>query len=50
MNELGILFIAAAMVICAAIYADSKIDIESASNGLQQCVVESHVIWQKECK
>ena len=50
MNELAVLFIAAAMVICVGIYADAKNDMEAAKNGLQQCVVESHVIWQKECK
>ena len=30
-------------------YADSKVEIEAAKNGLQQCLENNRILWKKEC-
>ena len=30
-------------------YADSKVEIEAAKNGLQQCLENNRTLWKKEC-
>jgi hypothetical protein len=49
MSGLSLLFFLIAIAIACISMSDKMGDAEAAKAGLQQCVVENHVIWQREC-